>query len=518
MTKVVDLSLPGALKASMKAETVKLVPLSRLSRWDRNYRVGNIDALIASIVRFGFRGALRVRKGIVYAGNQSLIALETMQANGAKAPPGIVVKGRKWLVPCIEIDDLGELESQAFAIADNRTHDLGQDDNERLAVLLRELGSELAGAAGFDDASIQALLEELQAPAEADAPRTGALAEAFGVPPFTVLDARQGYWSERKRAWLSLGIDAEIGRDDKLVFALSSQPIETYKAKERYEAALGRQATWEEFAAAHPEAIRQSGTSLFDPVLTEILISWFCPPIGSILDPFAGGSVRGVVAAILGRRYVGIELREEQVEANRRTWERIYVLLPDAMRSDIIAPEWVLGDSAGLRELVDGEFDFCLTCPPYLWLEEYSDDPRDLSAMGESEFFQAMARIVESAAALMRPDSFTAFVVGDVRRPDGTYVNFPGRLTSAFQDVGMSLYNEAAYVSPLGSLAVRARGIFSAARKLAKGHQNVLVYLKGDAKAAAARLGEVVMPDFSEETLPVEEFAAESLAEEAGRA
>ncbi len=43
---------------------------------------------------------------------------------------------------------------------------------------------------------------------------------------------------------------------------------------------------------------------------------WFCPPGGMVLDPFAGGSVRGIVAAVLGRDYTGIDLRQEQVEAN----------------------------------------------------------------------------------------------------------------------------------------------------------------------------------------------------------
>ena len=40
----------------------------------------------------------------------------------------------------------------------------------------------------------------------------GSLADRFGVPPFSVLDARQGYWQDRKRAWLALGIQSEIGR------------------------------------------------------------------------------------------------------------------------------------------------------------------------------------------------------------------------------------------------------------------------------------------------------------------
>ena len=40
----------------------------------------------------------------------------------------------------------------------------------------------------------------------------GSLADRFGVPPFSVLDARQGNWQDRKRAWLALGIQSEIGR------------------------------------------------------------------------------------------------------------------------------------------------------------------------------------------------------------------------------------------------------------------------------------------------------------------
>jgi hypothetical protein len=38
------------------------------------------------------------------------------------------------------------------------------------------------------------------------------LAERFIVPPFSVLDARQGYWQDRKRAWIALGIQSELGR------------------------------------------------------------------------------------------------------------------------------------------------------------------------------------------------------------------------------------------------------------------------------------------------------------------
>jgi len=41
--------------------------------------------------------------------------------------------------------------------------------------------------------------------------------ERFGAPPFDVLDARQGYWRLRKRAWLAKGIRSELGRAENLL-------------------------------------------------------------------------------------------------------------------------------------------------------------------------------------------------------------------------------------------------------------------------------------------------------------
>ena len=40
----------------------------------------------------------------------------------------------------------------------------------------------------------------------------GSLSERFMIPPFTVLNAREGWWQDRKRAWLALGIKSELGR------------------------------------------------------------------------------------------------------------------------------------------------------------------------------------------------------------------------------------------------------------------------------------------------------------------
>lgn len=141
------------------------VPLAKLRKWDRNYRVGNIEAITASIVRFGYNGTLRVWKdGMVMAGNHALICLQTMKANGATAPDGVKTKGRDWLIPCVDVSNLSRLEAEAFAIADNRTQELGQNDPERLAELLAGINTEdssLVGIAGYTETDLKALLRQV---------------------------------------------------------------------------------------------------------------------------------------------------------------------------------------------------------------------------------------------------------------------------------------------------------------------------------------------------------------------
>lgn len=38
------------------------------------------------------------------------------------------------------------------------------------------------------------------------------LADRFMIPPFSVLNAREGWWQARKRAWIALGIQSHLGR------------------------------------------------------------------------------------------------------------------------------------------------------------------------------------------------------------------------------------------------------------------------------------------------------------------
>ena len=241
--------------------------------------------------------------------------------------------------------------------------------------------------------------------------------------------------------------------------------------------------------AAEVLAARGGGTSIFDPVLCEVAYRWFCPPGGVVLDPFAGGSVRGIVASTLGRHYIGIDLRPEQVAANRDQAARIC--------SDPV-PTWIVGDSRDLPTLCAGvEADFVFSCPPYGDLEVYSEHPADLSRLDYPAFLAAYRGIIAAAVARLQPDRFACFVVGDIRDRKGIYRGFVGDTVAAFREAGTALYNDAVLITAVGSLPIRAGKQFAAARKLGKTHQNVLVFVKGDAKAATAACGpvDVALPD-----------------------
>ena len=244
--------------------------------------------------------------------------------------------------------------------------------------------------------------------------------------------------------------------------------------------------------------VGSTGTSIFDPVLCEIAYRWFCPPGGAVLDPFAGGSVRGIVASKLGRAYTGVDLRAEQIDANRAQAEQI---------SGEPVPKWVCGDSrevmpALAQNGIAPQFDFIFSCPPYADLEVYSDDPRDLSTLEYDEFRAAYVAIVVGACALLKPDRFACFVVGDVRDVKGFYRNFPGHTVEAFEAAGLRLYNEAILVTAVGSLPIRAGKQFAASRKLGKTHQQVYVFCKGDPRKATEAVGEVEFGEIFDGQVP----------------
>jgi hypothetical protein len=446
-----------------------------------------------------------------------------------------------------------DAEIEAYLVADNRLTILGGWNEPELASLLQDLAAQdtaLLEATGYDADDLQALLDELGAPYDEagsganDTPRA-TLADRFIVPPFSVLDARAGYWQERKRRWLAMGLKGALGRGDatpsNVINTIDGDglKIDAYRRQSSDRTANGRglarksgqdlmrgehtvggrelatsnssqarltalQKTGNSKATASPygaygkdddtsrriaAAQPQSGTSIMDPVLCELAYRWFCPAGGLIVNPTAGESVYGIVAGVLGYQYEGVEIRAEQIEANEA--QALEIGVSETVR-------WIHGDGQYVADLVSGAADFVMCCPPYYDLEVYSDDPRDISTIDEyADFLAVYRRIISGAVQALKPDRFACFVVGDIRDKRGHYRNFVSDTIGAFLDAGCNLYNEAILVTAVGSLPVRAGRAFSASRKLGKTHQNVLVFVKGDWRKATAACGEVevTIPD-----------------------
>ena len=334
---------------------------------------------------------------------------------------------------------------------------------------------------------------------------SASLNERFIVPPFSILDTRQGYWQERKQTWIhSLGMRSELGGRNELKSSgsLSGTIPGYYLKKEECEAKIKQNLTNKEFEEKYllsylskDSIIATTDTggilSVFDPVLTEVIYSWFIPEGGLVFDPFAGGSVRGIVASWLGLKYIGIDLRKEQVEENIKQATEIL--------TDHQKPIWVAGNSRNADMLVSERSDLVFSCPPYFDLEVYSDDKEDLSNLDYEEFKVQYNEIIQKSCDTLNENRFACFVVGDVRDKQGVYRNFVDYTKKCFVDAGLHFYNEIILVNVAGSLPIRVGRQFNASRKVGKMHQNVLVFYKGNPKDINKHFSKIDFSKFDED-------------------
>ena len=342
-------------------------------------------------------------------------------------------------VECIRLSHLNEEQKKAYRLIHNKLTMNSDYDFNLLEQELMNIKDIDMLEFDFDMSFLNEDEEEIKEEASKK------LTDEFLIPPISVFDTRQGYWQDRKRAWKSLGISSDVGRDEALLGQGLKQLAEKQGSK------------------------TLTGTSIFDPVLCEVMYKWFNVHEGSIFDCFAGGSVRGIVAEKLGYKYTGIDLRKEQIEAN--------ILNAQEMG---LNPTWICDDSLNADLYVeDDSVDLLFSCPPYADLEVYSDDERDISNMDYEQFKEVYRKIIDISCRKVKNDRFAIFVVGDVRDKKGYYRNFIDYTKECFNKNGFMTYNEIILLEQLGTIPLRARYVFKK-RKVAKAHQNILIFYKGD--------------------------------------
>lgn len=427
--------------AEEKRLNIVYKPLEELVMYANNPRKndGAVDAVAASIQEFGFRVPIVIDKdNVIVAGHTRYKAAK---------------KIKRTEVPCLIADDLTPAQIKAYRLADNKVSEKAEWDMELLELELEDIDMDME-LFGFDD------LENEGEGKYDGTGNQGSLAEDFIIPPFSILDARAGYWQERKRAWKALGLKSDVGRDE----ALLGQGLNDL---------------------AKATGMDLTGTSIFDPVLCEIMYQWFNVKGGNVFDPFAGGSVRGIIAEYSGFKYMGIDLRQEQIDANNANAAELG-----------LAPTWYCDDSLNADKYVkDSSVDMVFSCPPYADLEQYSDDPRDISTMKYADFLDVYGKIINIALRKLKDNRFAIFVVGDVRDKNGMYRDFISDTKKIFINAGVNLYNEFILVEQLATAALRARKQFNSGRKATKCHQNVLVFFKGNPKTIKDNYTEVITAD-----------------------
>lgn len=513
----------------VQLDVSKLVPYAKNARLHSEAQVAKIAK---SIAKFGFTNPVLIwKKNEIVAGHGRVLAVNLLLEQDPEKYAHLRT------LPCRKLDYLTDAERKAYVLADNKLAlDATWDD-----VLLNEELSELhaedfdMSLTGFDADELPDFDAEGNpgSNSSGSAGTMGSLSDKFLVPPFSVLNAREGWWQDRKRAWLALGIKSEVGRGDNLLkfseqAKLGGKGYDKPKGKKAtaipgggtgknsaymfkkpeggYESLKSMQeksglaknmntAAWVKekgLQGLSADVAEGSGTSVFDPVLCELAYTWFSPKNGTILDPFAGGSVRGIVASKLKRHYFGIDLRPEQIDANREQAKTV-------CKGSKHVPEWRTGDSLNINSIAKNvKADMVFSCPPYADLEVYSDLEQDLSTMEYKKFREVYFEIIKRACAQLKDDRFACFVVGDVRdKKTGAYYDFVGDTVQAFRDAGLEYHNEIILVTSVGSLPIRAGKQFQATRRVGKTHQNVLVFCKGDPRKAVKACGdvEVHIPD-----------------------
>jgi ParB-like nuclease family protein len=186
----------GSMKVHCKFDKLELASsLKPHPKNARRHSPEQLKRLAKLLVHHGVRAPIVVSNlsGFIVKGHGTLLAC----------------KGNSWKkVPVCYQDFATEDDEYAYLVSDNAIGDWSEFDMGMINLEMPEIGPmdiELLGIEGF-------VVDPVDKGPEPSAPIT--LADRFMIPPFTVLNAREGWWQDRKRQWIALGIKSELGRGE----------------------------------------------------------------------------------------------------------------------------------------------------------------------------------------------------------------------------------------------------------------------------------------------------------------
>ncbi len=208
--------------------------------------------------------------------------------------------------------------------------------------------------------------------------------------------------------------------------------------------------------------------SIFNPVVAINILNLYAPKTGVCYDPFAGGGTRAIVAAKFGLDYVGVELRQEEVDAIR-----------DRCRYNEVQVEIICASSVSVPQIETGSADFLITCPPYWNLEQYKGGKEDMSMAETYEAFLGMlSDSIKESYRILKKGSLSCWVVGLHRDRKGELLPLNHDVAWLHREAGFKLKEEVV-LNMKNTGAVRRVGNFEKGNKfLIRTHEYCLIFEK----------------------------------------
>lgn len=236
------------------AAAVEMRPLTDLLPYAKNPRTHSAEQvalLKRSMLEFGFTNPVLVNEeGVVIAGHGRLLAAKAL---------------RYERVPVMTATGWTPAQVRAFRIADNQLTMLGEWEETLLSeeVLFldgEDFDLELLGFSEEELAALERGLGEEEEEETAEDSQTVSLADRFGIPPFSVLNAREGWWQNRKRAWIAVGIKSELGRGESLLLEAEQVQDRDYYRNQKKEGLTWRMPVSGKYKKVSPDGSPRSAT------------------------------------------------------------------------------------------------------------------------------------------------------------------------------------------------------------------------------------------------------------------
>jgi tRNA1(Val) A37 N6-methylase TrmN6 len=217
-----------------------------------------------------------------------------------------------------------------------------------------------------------------------------------------------------------------------------------------------------------------NNVSIFNPGIIAMILALYGPELpkgGNVYDPFGGGGTRALACASNGFQYVGVEIRDEEVQGLRKRLGEFPHELPGTAHI-------IHGDGRDSRVETDWA-DFIITCPPYYDLEPYNGGPDDISMNTSYDpgFLNDLEAVVYDCRRILKPGGLAFWVVG-LHRDKNTKELLPINhdLSNIHREYGWHFREEIILHRKQTSAAQRV-GMFNKGNHLLiRNHEYLLIY------------------------------------------